>query len=54
MAKNNRGKGLWAMLNRSRGVCPMCGRKAVKLMWEAKKGEDTIKVCKLCRNKTTE
>ncbi len=51
MSKNNRGAGLREVPGRGRGVCPVCGRTAIKLVYEVKKGEETLKVCKNCRNK---
>lgn len=50
MAKNTRGKGIVNLPAHGRGVCPICGRTAVKVLWEWKNKEDkTINVCKLCR-----
>ncbi len=51
MSKNNRGAGLREIPGRGRGVCPVCGRTAIKLVYEVKKGEESLKVCKNCRNK---
>lgn len=50
MGKTHRGKGLNEYPNKARGKCPKCGRTGVKLLYELKEGENTIKVCKLCRN----
>lgn len=46
MAKNNRGKTLRSLPNRGRGQCPNCKRTGVKLMYEIKVDDKTIKVCK--------
>ncbi len=51
MSKNNRGAGLREVPGRGRGKCPLCGRTAIKLVYEVKKGEETLKVCKNCRHK---
>ncbi len=50
MAKNNRGKSLRTLPGNGRGTCPNCGRTGAKLLWENKKEDKTIKVCKRCRN----
>ncbi len=49
MAKNNRGKGLKSLVNAGRGECPSCHRTGVKLMYEIKLADKTIKVCKVCK-----
>ncbi len=51
MSKNNRGAGLREVPGRGRGTCPLCGKTAIKLVYEVKKGEETLKVCKNCRHK---
>ncbi|HOD18532.1 MAG TPA: hypothetical protein PLF50_06535 [Candidatus Cloacimonadota bacterium] len=48
MAKNNRGKQLRSLPNHGRGECPICHRTGVKLTYELKKDDQTLKVCKLC------
>ncbi len=53
MGKTHRGKGLAAEYpNKARGLCPICGRTGVKLLYEVKTGETKMKVCKLCRKRT--
>ena len=54
MSKSNRGKGLVNVPGRGRGTCPVCGRTAIKVLYDAKKGEQTLKVCKRCRNRDLE
>jgi RNA polymerase subunit RPABC4/transcription elongation factor Spt4 len=51
MSKRFRGKGIVNLVGRGKGVCPVCGRKSVKILWEHV-GEDgkNIKVCKMCKN----
>lgn len=48
MSKQKRGKYIKTMPN-WRGICPICGRKRVKLVW-SKKDENgkSINVCKKC------
>ena len=51
MSKQKRGKYIKTLPN-WRGTCPICKRKAVKLVWQKKDSEcKTINVCKLCFNK---
>lgn len=51
MSKNNRGKGLKTVANRGRGTCPVCKRTGIKVIFESKIEENTVKTCKEC-NKT--
>ncbi len=48
MSKNNRGKGLKTVPNRGRGTCPVCKRTAIKVIFESKIEENTVKTCKEC------
>ncbi|MDD2331118.1 MAG: hypothetical protein PHI68_00545 [Candidatus Cloacimonetes bacterium] len=50
MAKNFRGKSIRVMPDHGRGECPVCKRGGVKLLYEVKVNNATIKVCKVCRN----
>jgi len=47
MPKLKRGK-LARMTKEWRGTCPSCNRTGVKMLWEKKDGEESIKVCKRC------
>ncbi len=49
MAKPHRGKGLRELVRSGRGVCPVCGRTAVKVLYEAQVKDKTVKVCKTCK-----
>jgi ribosomal protein L37AE/L43A len=49
MAKSHRGKGLRGQVRAGRGVCPLCKRTAVKVVYEAQVKDKTIKVCKTCK-----
>ena len=51
MSKNHRGKGLKNVPNHGRGTCPVCKRTGIKVIFESKIEENTVKVCKTC-NKT--
>jgi len=47
MPKPKRGKN--ARLTKGwRGSCPSCSRTGVKILWEKKDGDNTLKVCKRC------
>lgn len=47
MSKAHRGKGIRATANRGRGVCPICKRTGIKVVYEVNK----VFVCKICRKK---
>ena len=49
MAKPHRGKGIRELPSHGRGVCPVCNRSGVKLLYEQDGGEGKIKTCKTCR-----
>lgn len=51
MPKPNRGKELKRTTPGWRGTCPLCSRKRVRKIWHVVNGEETIRVCKHCRNK---
>ena len=49
MSKAHRGKGLRELAAFGRGVCPVCKREQVKILYEIESGETKIKVCKVCK-----
>ena len=49
MSKARRGKGIRELFHNGRGVCPVCNRSNVKILYEQDKGETKIKICKTCR-----
>ncbi|HOH60358.1 MAG: hypothetical protein KBB33_00415 [Candidatus Cloacimonetes bacterium] len=49
MPKTNRGKEVKKMPNAGRGECPVCHRTGVKVIYEVKAGDKSIKVCKTCK-----
>jgi hypothetical protein len=49
MGKTHRGKGLKDQVSQGRGVCPICKRTGVKVVFEAQVKDKTIKVCKTCK-----
>ncbi len=52
MAKTHRGKALWKLPSRGRGVCPICKATRIKVLYERTAPDGTtVKVCKRCRRK---
>jgi len=49
MSKAHRGKGLREAVARGRGVCPVCGRIAVKVVYEQEIDGKKAKICKICK-----
>ena len=48
MSKNHRGKGLKGLPAFGRGTCPVCKRTGIKIVYETKIEDQTIKTCKEC------
>ena len=49
MSKAHRGKGLRGEAARGRGVCPVCKRESIKVLYELEAGGSKVKVCKTCK-----
>jgi ribosomal protein L37AE/L43A len=49
MSKAHRGKGHRELFAHGRGVCPVCSRSNVKILYEQDAGEKKVKVCKTCK-----
>jgi hypothetical protein len=49
MSKAHRGKGIRELAFHGRGVCPVCKRSNVKILYEQEAGEVKVKICKTCR-----
>jgi hypothetical protein len=49
MSKAHRGKGIREQFAHGRGVCPVCARSNVKVLYEQEAGEVKLKICKTCR-----
>jgi CRISPR/Cas system-associated protein Cas10 (large subunit of type III CRISPR-Cas system) len=49
MAKSHRGKGIRELVSRGRGVCTVCKRERVKILYEQEAGETKVKICKTCK-----
>jgi hypothetical protein len=48
MSKNHRGTGLRALPEHGRGVCPICKKSDIKVIYEVEVNGQKIKVCKYC------
>ncbi|MDL2229768.1 hypothetical protein LJC14_05915 [Treponema sp. OttesenSCG-928-L16] len=49
MSKPHRGKPIRELPSRGRGVCPVCKRSNVKILYEQDAGEGKVKICKTCK-----
>jgi len=49
MSKAHRGKGLKAEAAHGRGLCPICKRESVKVLYELEADGTKVKVCKTCK-----
>lgn len=49
MSKAHRGKGLRETAAHGRGLCPICKREAVKVLYEQEVDGQKIKICKTCK-----
>ena len=49
MSKAHRGKGLIAVAAHGRGLCPVCKREGVKVVYEQEIDGAKVKICKTCK-----
>lgn len=49
MSKAHRGKGLREVVASGRGICPVCGRTGVKVVYEQEIDGKKTKICKICK-----
>ena len=49
MSKAHRGAGLRQQVKSGRGVCPVCKRGGIKLVYEVTEGEKKLVICKICK-----
>ncbi|MCH5290146.1 MAG: hypothetical protein J1D88_00100 [Treponema sp.] len=49
MSKAHRGTGIRKEPNHGRGVCPICGRVQVKVLYEQEVESKKVKICKICK-----
>lgn len=55
MSKQYRGKNLWKLPSHGRGLCPVCKRDRVKVLYELILADKSkVKVCKRCKDKKIE
>ena len=48
MSKAHRGKGIRAEQNRGRGVCPVCNKTGIKVLYEQEINGAKSMLCKIC------
>jgi len=49
MSKAHRGKGLADVAAGGRGICPVCKREGVKVLYEQEIDGKKTKICKICK-----
>jgi hypothetical protein len=49
MSKAHRGKGLREVAAHGRGLCPVCKRDSVKVLYEQEIDGQKVKICKNCK-----
>jgi len=49
MSKAHRGKGIRDQAAKGRGLCPVCKRESVKILYELEADGSKVKVCKTCK-----
>lgn len=49
MSKAHRGKGLLETPAHGRGICPVCKREGVKVLYEQEIEGAKTKICKMCK-----
>lgn len=49
MSKAHRGKGIRGTPNRGRGVCPVCNKTNIKVLYEQEIAGAKAKICKVCK-----
>jgi hypothetical protein len=49
MSKAHRGKGIRELAGHGRGVCPVCKRENVKVLYEQEVNGAKAKICKVCK-----
>lgn len=49
MSKAHRGKGIRELPAHGRGLCPVCKRNNVKVLYEQEVNGEKVKICKTCK-----
>lgn len=48
MSKNHRGTGIRTLPAHGRGVCAICGKNSIKVLFEQDVNGSKVKICKFC------
>ena len=48
MSKNHRGSGIRSLPAHGRGICAICGKTNIKVLYEKEVDGQTAKICKYC------
>ncbi len=48
MSKNHRGTGVRSLPFRGRGMCPICKKDGLKILYEQTIDGQNVKICKIC------
>ena len=48
MSKNHRGSGMRALPAHGRGICPICKKENIKVLYEKEIDGATVNICKYC------
>ena len=49
MSKNHRGSGIRSLANHGRGVCGICGKADIKVLYEHEVNGQATNICKFCK-----
>lgn len=49
MSKSHRGTGIRSMENHGRGVCAICGKDQIKVLYDQEVDGKKVKICKFCK-----
>lgn len=49
MSKAHRGKGIRDTPNRGRGICPVCKKDSIKVLYDQEVDGVKSKICKVCK-----
>jgi len=50
MSKAHRGQGIRELVNSGRGVCPLCKRTAIKVVYDQDFDGKKVSICKQCKS----
>lgn len=49
MSKSHRGTGIRKNPNHGRGLCPVCGKEQIKILYDQEIDGKKVKICKFCK-----